>query len=121
MLGGGLGCDRDPDRPPEARLHFWDTGRGLHGLRDPRAKWGGGSFLHVLGPKAEGAELKIAGGSGSHLRWPSSPRPRGQLLHPAPCLGHFWDTFPFTSSPREFQDIATPPTPPSLELGEGRG
>lgn len=70
--------------------------------------------MHALGPKAEGAELKIVG----KLSWPpvlARPAPPGQLQQPGPRLGHFRNTF--SSS-----DPGNPKTVPPRrsELGAGQ-
>lgn len=99
--GGG------PGRASMTGPRFWDTGRGFM-CQGPQAELGS-SLPQALGPKAEGAELKIA----EHLPWPARPRP--WALPPSPCgdsctparQGLFWSTFSSDSSPGNSK--TTPP------------
>ena len=73
----------------------------------------------ALGPEAEGAELKITGGSGGHLCWPDPPSRGDSCSNSRPAgtfRAHFLLLLPTPPHrPGEFQDVAL------KEVGVGGG
>lgn len=89
MLGGGLGGAGVLDSPLITRPHFWDHWKEILWVEGPQTKPGSG-FLHALGPKAEGEELKISG----RLWWPPAlAPPSGTAAQLGPHPGAFWEHF----------------------------
>ena len=105
-----------PGQHGDSQALALNLGKGASRREGPQALPGGGVFC-ALGPEAEGAGLKITGGSGGHLRWPDPPscgdrcsnsRPAGTFRAPCPLLL-------LPPRPGEFQDVAL------KEVGAGGG
>lgn len=107
---GGQGSWAAPRRPGLTS----GTWEGILRVKEPQAQLGS-RFLCALGPEAEGAELKITGGFGGHLRWPDPPSLGDSCSPPQARLGHIGNTFSSYSPPQ-----GDSKTQPSKEVG-GRG
>ena len=91
-----------PGRHGDSQASAVGCGKGTSQCEGPQAL-PGGSILCALGPEAEGAELKITGGSGGHLCWPDPPS-RGDSCSNSRPAGTFRAHFLLL--------LPTPPPPP---------